>query len=204
MSNYNIESWYPFETLNGKILDPKTTGVVGAVLSTISEVNIQNFHISIKESNPSTTIKYIGLLGKGKDHHIMNKNILFNGIDLENARQKDLYDSIKFASPLYVGFRQLNLERWKATPFYLVNFSSQEAIDRSQKNQLPYEIKFSYQRQFDNINDLDSGGVESILKIEEITSMEGNSIPLSDIELQFKTMTEDFGHWLDTGLFEIY
>jgi hypothetical protein len=204
MSNYNIESWYPFETLNGKILDPKTTGVVGAVLSTISEVNIQNFHISIKELNPSTTIKFIGLLGKGKDHHIMNKNILFNGIDLENARQKDLYDSIKFASPLYVGFRQLNLERWKATPFYLVNFSSQEAIDRSQKNQLPYEIKFSYQRQFDNINDLDSGGVESILKIEEITSMEGNSIPLSDIELQFKTMTEDFGHWLDTGLFEIY
>lgn len=204
MSNYKVENWYPFETHNGNILDPKTTNVVGAVLSTLSEVNIQNFHISIKDLNTTTIIKFIGLLGKGKNRHILNKNILFNGIDLDNARQKDLYETIRFASPICIGYRQLNLERWKATPFYRINFSSQEAIDRSQKNQLPYEIKFSYQRQFNNLNDLDQGEIESILKIEEVTSLDGDAVPPSDIELQFITMTEDVGSWLDTGLFEIH
>lgn len=75
MSEYSVERWYPFETPNGKIEDPKTTGVVGAVLCTISEGNIQNFHFSTKELHPASTIKFIGIMGK--DKHIKNENLFF-------------------------------------------------------------------------------------------------------------------------------
>jgi hypothetical protein len=201
MSEYSIENWYPFETPNGRIADPKTTGVVGAVLCTISEGNIQNFHFSTKELFPASTIKFIGMMGK--DQHIKDQNLFFKGVNLDTAQQEDMQDSFKFASPIYIGFRQLKTERWKSTPFYLVSFSSQEAIDRSQRNQLPYEVKFSYQRRFDEFTEGELVENEGILKIDEIISMNGNSVPTSDIELQLKSLNEEFGHWLDTGLFEI-
>jgi hypothetical protein len=114
--------------------------------------------------------------------------------------------SFKFTAPTYIGFRQLKAERWKATPFYFVKFANQEAIDRSARNDLPYEIKFSYRRRFnEDLPDGDQGENEGYLKVEEITSANGNSVPRSDIDFQLKSLweEEDAGHWLDTGLFEI-
>lgn len=131
------------------------------------------------------------------------KIFFFNEVDLDTAQQEDMEDSFKFASPIYIGFRQLKTERWKATPFYFVSFSSQEAIDRSQRNQLPYEIKFSYQRRIDDNVEGERVENEGVLKIEEITSKDGTLIPQSDINLQLKSLADEYGHWLDTGLFEI-
>ncbi|MEI7532494.1 MAG: virulence factor SrfB [Betaproteobacteria bacterium] len=202
MSEYEIEPWYPFWSPDGKVDDPKTTGVVGAVLCAISEGNVMNFHFRTKDLRPASTIKFIGQMSK--DHQIKNQNLFFNQIDLDTAKEEDMQGSFKFTAPLYIGFRQLKTERWKATPFYFVSFANQEAIDRSLRNDLPYEIKFSYRRRFDDdVEEGDRGENEGYLKVEEIISANGNSVPRSDIDFQLKSLWEDQGHWLDTGLFEI-
>ncbi len=204
MSNYEVESWYPFWSADGKIEDPKTTGVVGAVLCAISEGNVMNFHFRTKDLKPASTIKFIGQMGK--DRQIKNQNLFFDQVDLDTAKEEDMQGSFKFTAPTYIGFRQLKTERWKATPFYFVKFANQEAIDRSARNDLPYDIKFSYRRRFnEDLTDDDRGENEGYLKVEEITSANGNSVPRSDIDFQLKSLweEEDEGHWLDTGLFEI-
>jgi len=203
MSNYEIEPWYPFWSPDGKIDDPKTTGVVGAVLCAISEGNVMNFHFRTKDLKPASTIKFIGQMSK--DRQIKNQNLFFNQIDLDTAKEEDMQGSFKFTAPMYIGFRQLKTERWKATPFYFVKFANQEAIDRAFRNDLPYEIKFSYRRRFTEEDDGVQGENEGYLKVEEIVSANGNSVPPSDIDFQLKSLweEEDQGHWLDTGLFDI-
>jgi hypothetical protein len=201
MSNYEIESWYPFWTPEGKIDDPKTTGVVGAMLSAISEGNLMNFHFKTANLKPASTIRFIGPMGI--DKQIRNHNLLFNGDDLDQVRDEDLAGILKFSAPTFVGFRQMLAERWKTTPFYFVKYANQQAAEKG--NRLgPYEIHFSYQRRFDDdVPTTDRGENEGILKIEEIVASDGSSVSRSDIELQLKSLWDD-SHWLDTGLFEVH
>ena len=203
MSAYPIESWYPFWTPDGKIDDPKTTGVVGAMLSAISEGNLMNFRFRTNELKPASTIKFIGPMGINKK--IRNDDLFFSGKNLDEVREEDLSGTFEFAAPMYIGFRQIRAERWKTTPFYFVSFSSTQAAERSNKHGVPYRILFSYQRRFDDDQPVsDRSENEGTLVIEEIVAKDGTSIPRSDIDLQLKSLWEEFGHWLDTGLFEIH
>lgn len=202
MSDYPIESWYPFETPDGKIDDPKTTGVVGALLSAISEGNLTNFNFRTSELKPASTIKYIGPMGI--DKQIMNKNLFFEGKNLDTLKDEDLSHVFEFAAPIYIGFRQIKAERWKTTPFYYLKFSSQQTIERSHRHGIPYRIQFAYQRRFEDDQPVtDRSENEGVLVIEEITAADGTSIPRSDIDLQLKSLSDEFGHWLDTGLVEV-
>ena len=203
MSAYPVESWYPFWTPDGKIDDPKTTGVVGAMLSAISEGNLMNFRFRTNELKPASTIKFIGPMGINKK--IRNDDLFFSGKNLDEVREEDLSGVFEFAAPMYIGFRQIRAERWKTTPFYFVSFSSTQAAERSNKHGVPYSIHFSYQRRFDDDQPVsDRSENEGTLVIEEILARDGTSIPRSDIDLQLKSLWEEFGHWLDTGLFEIH
>jgi len=106
---------------------------------------------------------------------------------------------------MYIGFRQMKVERWKTTPFYFVSFAGQHAIERSNRHGVPYTIHFSYQRRFDDeLPVTDRSENEGVLKIEDIVAVDGTSIPRSDIDLQLKSLWEERGHWLDTGLFDVH
>lgn len=203
MCDYPIESWYPFWTPDGKIDDPKTTGVVGAMLSAISEGNLMNFHFRTSELKPASTIKFIGPMGINKQ--IRNNDLFFTGKNLDELREEDLTGVFDFAAPMYIGFRQIKAERWKTTPFYFVSFSSTQAIERSNKHGVPYSVHFTYQRRFDDEASVSERSEnEGILTIDDIVARDGTSIPKGDIDLQLKSLWEEFGHWLDTGLFEVH
>jgi len=201
MCEYAIESWYPFWTPEGKIDDPKTTGVVGAMLSAISEGNLMNFHFKTSELQPASTIKYMGPMGLNRQ--IRNSDLFFEGRSLEDSIDEELIAVLEFAAPMYVGFRQIQAERWKTTPFYFISFSSTQAIERSNRHGVPYVIHFSYRRDVDNSTvDTDQLENEGVLRIEEIIARDGTSIPRADIDLQLKSLWEEHGHWFDTGLFD--
>jgi hypothetical protein len=200
MSEYQVESWYPFwTTLDGKIDDPKTTGVVGALLSAVSEGNLKNFHIRTNDLRPASTIKYLGTMGN--DKQIKNVNLLFDGRDISVDRDEELVHILPFQTQMFIGFRQMKVERWKTTPFYYLRFSSQEAAERA-NHMGPYQLHLSYQRRFeDDELDNDQAENEGVLKIEEISAKDGSSVPRSDVVAQLKSLWAD-SHWLDTGLFD--
>ena len=202
MSDYPIESWYPFETPDGKIDDPKTTGVVGALLSAISEGNLTNFNFKTSELKPASTIKYIGPLGTNKQ--ILNRDLFFDGQNLDTLQEEDVTHTFSFATPIYIGFRQIKAERWKTTPFYYLKFASQEAIERSMRHGRPYTVQFTYRRRFDDdMPATNRAENEGVLIIDEITAENGTNIPRSDLDLQLKSLADELGHWLDTGIVEV-
>jgi hypothetical protein len=202
MNKYKIGRWYPFLDLQGKIGDPKTTGVVGALLAAVSEGNMLNFHFRSRLLKPASTINYIGPMNL--DRQILNANLFFNGANLDKDRADEMEEFFHFASPVYLGFRQIDVDRWKTTPLYYLSFSSQEAASRAVQAGLPYSITLNYRRPGASETDGDPNfHNEGIMEIAEITSANGTPVPRRDIEIIFKTLWDVEGHWLDTGLFAL-
>ena len=201
MSEYAVESWYPFWTsLEGKIDDPKTTGVVGALLFTVSEGNLNNFHIRTSYLKPASTIKYVGTMGG--DKQIKDKFLLFAGKDVSQIRDEDISCTLAFQTQTFIGFRQMKVERWKTTPFYQLGFSDQRAAERATRKG-PYEVTLSYSRRFDEDDDSRLHAEnEGVLRVVDIVDKAGASVPKSDLVLSLKSLWDE-SHWLDTGLFEI-
>ncbi|MDD5581304.1 MAG: virulence factor SrfB [Methylobacter sp.] len=203
MNSYQVEGWYPFWSPGGMISDPKTTGVVGAMLCALSEGDLLNFHCNTSKLRPASTVKYVGEMQS--TGQILNENLFFTGIDLDANASDEQNATFKFGAPMFIGFRQLPLERWKATPFYFLSFSSQAAKDRARKKGLPYSISLLYKRAAICSSDLMEDEVydEGVFKIEDITAADGSNVSPDDLHLELKTLRDEYGHWLDTGLFEI-
>lgn len=202
MNKYKIGKWYPFLDLKGNIGDPKTTGVVGALLSAVSEGNMLNFHFRSNELRPASTINYLGPMNLNRQ--ILTENLFFDGANLSTDRQDDMTQIFKFASPVYIGFRQLSVQRWKTTPVFYLSFSTQEAAARAVQFGLPYTVQLNYRRPGASETDGDANfDNEGIMQIVEITSSTGVSVPARDLNLVFKTLWDVEGYWLDTGLFDL-
>ncbi|WP_262966138.1 virulence factor SrfB [Methylobacter psychrophilus] len=203
MNSYRIESWYPFWSLGGVISDPKTTNVVGAMLCALSEGDLLNFHCNTSKLKPASTVKYVGEMQS--TGQIRNENLFFSGIDLDANASEEQKATFKFGAPMFIGFRQLPLERWTATPFYFLSFSTQEAKENARKKGLPYTISLLYKRTAIQSGDSMEEAIydEGAFKIEEIISSDGSSIRPDDLHLELRTLRDEYGHWLDTGLFDI-
>jgi hypothetical protein len=202
MSEYAVENWYPFWTAKGsRIDDPKTTGVVGAFLYVISEGGLQNFHVRRQSSlRPASTIRYIGQMTA--DKQIRSDLLLFDGRDVSSIAAEEIECGLSMQTRMFIGFRQLPLDRWKATPFYQLEFSNSKAAERAAERG-PYEIKLVYQRRFDDQEPaLDGVENEGALRLVDITDREGNSVSRADVTLTLKSLWAD-NHWYDTGLFEV-
>ena len=202
MGDYKVDNWYPFVTAANKIGDPKATAVVGALLSAISEGNLLNFHIKASKLKPASTIRHIGPMDTNRQ--IRNENLFFNAANISKSNDEEFRHIFKFASQVYIGFRQFPIERWKTTPFYFLCFNSDAAKERSAKHGVPYNVSFVYTHK-DELDDGHDGNFErdGVLKIEEIFAADGTAIPRGDIEVQPKSLWEEKGHWLDTGLFDL-
>jgi hypothetical protein len=100
-----------------------------------------------------------------------------------------------FAAPTFLGFRQLPIERWPATPLYALEFANPESVPRMA---LPLRIKI---RRADM--DPDAPGQEEKredFRVEEIEDAEGTALRRSDVEIRLQTMKNEAGYWRDTGV----
>lgn len=198
LNTYRVGSWYPFWTPGGRIADPKTTASVGAVLCSLSEGNLQNFHFKADRLRPASTARYIGEMTA--DGSIRNSNLFFEKLDLDSREPVELMAKLTFNAGIYLGFRQLPLERWKASSLYYLSFADQTAIN-SAAGRLPYEVTLSYRRGEEGGDDTRDAG-EGAFRIEEVTAADGAPVRPGDLRLMFKTLKDD-AHWLDTGLLDL-
>ena len=198
MHNYKVGSWYPFRDLKGRLSDPKTTAAVGAMVCALSNGYLVGFSLRSDTLKLYSTANFIGKMDD--TGHIKNKNLYFSNMNLDKAvegrqSRENLYVSgeIVFSGPMFIGFRQMNIERWPGTLIYRLDFNDRSSAVRLK---LPLKITLGL---IPEEEDKDC----KLFDVEMIEDAEGNAKPNSLVRFRLQTLRNDQGYWMDTGAFVI-
>jgi len=195
MNQYRVGTWYPFRDAFNRVDDPKTTVAVGALLCNLAEAQIDGFVLAKSRLTIKSTAKFIGEMDLSGV--IRNDQILFADIDLDGrAKAGESARSVNVFPPLKIGFRQLNLERWPATPLYVIEFTNPASADRLR---LPLTVTIERAE----ADDGDEAAREDF-RISEIQDADGTSLRTTDVALRLQTLNSPSGYWLDTGVVDTY
>jgi hypothetical protein len=195
MHRYAVGGWYPFRDANARIEDPKTSAAVGAMLCALAEGRLESFLMRTSQLAMKSTARFIGRMEISGQ--IREQGVLLSEVDLE--KRPNAGDGVEFtmtfAAPTFLGFRQLPIERWPATPLYALEFANPESVPRMA---LPLRVKI---RRADM--DPDAPGQEEKredFRVEEIEDAEGTALRRTDVEIRLQTMKSEAGYWRDTGV----
>ncbi len=195
MRQYHVGNWYPFADVHGRIVDPKTTVVVGAILCALAEGHLEGFSFDVNKLQLTSTARYVGELDLSGQ--LRDAKIWFE-VDVKSTKQEAIAPrKVSFNGPLPIGYRQVNAERWPTTRYHLMTFSSADAQARA-AGRLPYTVglTLSTSNHADENMEKDEGEFE----IEYIVDEQGNDVNIKDVVIRLQTMKLDEGYWLDTGI----
>ena len=202
MGKYRVGSWYPFSDALGRVTDPKTTVVVGAILCTLAEGQLEGFSFDTSSLQLRSTARYIGEMMK-KTGQIRQEKVWFT-VDTESPTEQIYTTQIVFGGPIAVGFRQLAVERWTTTRFYLLEFSDSEAWHKYAPV-LPLKVTLELRVPGCETEDFpqtsqDENRDEGEFSIVEIVNCQDMALPLTTLQIRLQTLPLDEGFWLDTGI----
>jgi hypothetical protein len=100
-------------------------------------------------------------------------------------------DDVKMMTDMYIGTRQLNAERWTATPLYKLYF-----IDVPDVNSLPYKVTLERK------SELSEDALYEAVAIEEAVDANQRNRK-QNVKIQLQTLGENDEYWLDSGAFEV-
>ena len=202
MRRYHAGSWYPFADAQGRITDPKTTVVVGAILCALADGHLEGFSFDSGALKLTSTARYIGEMDINSQ--LKRPKVWFT-VDVDNKDSVDKERIVAFSGPLFIGYRQLDAERWPTTRYHLLTFATEEARSRA-SGRLPYKVEvcLSVAEALDkdeirSESDKDKRS-EGEFSIVSITDEKGNSVNPRDLEIRLQTLKLDEGYWLDTGI----
>jgi len=200
LHEYSPGDWYPFRSQDRRRLgDPKTSAVVGGTLCALSEGRLRNFLLFTHKLQMRSTAKYIGRLES--NNKLLNENIVFSPEDLENEAAGEIIKQVSYFTKEFYGYKQLPLERWVASPLYLLN-----EIKGSRSFVTPITISLKRAELIDEENPnelLDSESRKEELLIEEAIDREGTPAHRS-LSLMFRTVDDNSdSYWLDSGIISI-
>ena len=190
MHRYRVGNWYPFRDVEGRIADPKTTAAVGAMLCALAEGQLEGFMFQSDRLELRSTARFVGEMELSGE--IRKEKVFFANLDLDDPRAALPSHSFDFYAPVFIGFRQLPVERWPATPLYRLGFATSDAMARA-RERLPYKVTL------ERVSEED----EEDFRIVEITDREQGPVLPRELELRLQTLKTADGHWLDTGTFTI-
>ncbi|MFH1057389.1 MAG: virulence factor SrfB [Pseudomonadota bacterium] len=200
MHQVQVGGWYPYSDALGRIRDPKTTVVVGAILCALAEGHLEGFSFDTTRLALKPTARQIGEMDL--DGRIPHAKVWFqvdpdNRAELDQTRERQ----VLFSSPIAIGFRQLDVERWTTKRYYILDFSGPQAVTNA-INRLPYHLTISHSYREDNKSPL---GIrdEGLLAIVSTEDKDGRPVKRDDVELRLQTMRSEEGYWLDTGVFKV-
>ncbi len=196
MCKYRVGPWYPFADPFGIISDPKTTVVVGAILCALSEGHLEGFSFDTTRLSLQSTARFIGememLTGQ------LKRDKVWFAVNVEDAKEQEQTREIQFGGPITVGFRQLEVERWTTTRFYVIDFATEDAR-RKAAGRLPYTLTLRY-RLAELEDAADAQRDEGEMEIMEIADKSGAGVSRRDLEVRLQTLPLDEGYWFDTGI----
>ncbi|MDN5214710.1 virulence factor SrfB [Fulvivirgaceae bacterium BMA12] len=189
LGKYWMGEWYPFIKTSGYIHDPKTCVSVGALIALLSgEMGILNgFSLDISElSKVESTADFVGRYHRPhvsgfksheKHEHYMERQ--------DKAFQIDFFDHES------LGMKQLDNNNWIGTKMYEIRKVS--SLFEKYKNLQPFRLELVRQNPL-NIEEI------NLRKIED---KNGKSVDVKTLELNFNTLDDEYGYWLDTGIFNV-
>jgi hypothetical protein len=204
MHKYRVGARYPFVN-HGKIEDPKTTVVIGAIICALAEGSLEGITIDTSRFVPQPTTRHLGILEtKGR---MPRELVWFADIDVA-AQKKDEDDkrTVEFNAFVAIGFRQMACPRWTTTMLYSLEFKNAEKVKES-AGCLPYTLELDYV--LNELEDESDTGpsqrqyikrTEGELKINSVTNHFGKPLGNDTIVARLQTLRSDSGYWLDTGV----
>ncbi|MFD3189413.1 virulence factor SrfB [Sedimentitalea sp. HM32M-2] len=204
MHSYKTGRWYPFrDPVTQRIGDPKSTVAVGGMLIALSENRIPNFKVETRAFRMQSTARYIGEMDTSGQ--ILTDRVLFADVDLDARKsESDLVARITMYTPVYLGARQLPLERWTTTPLYRLDFATQSAQARA-----PLRVTFE-RAEFDGDPDRETSdtvlrreAMREAFVVTEVEDNEGTAMKSGEVDLSLHTLGFEDEYWIDTGLFRL-
>ncbi len=191
MRNYDVGSWYPCADLFGRIADPKTTVVVGAILCALSCGYLEGINFDASRMRMTSTARYVGELNL--QGQLEAAKVWF--VVKEDGTVEPEERTIVYHSPITVGYRQLNVERWPAAEYYKLDFEKKDQTG-------PITLKLALARspargqQAGDEPPLSEGTIQVL----EVTDAEGRNIPARQMHAALQTLPSTDGYWLDSGI----
>ena len=204
MRRYKVGSWYPFADTFGNIRDPKTTVVVGARLCVQAQNSLEGFAFDAARLTLSSTARYIGELDSVTGMLSRDKVWFTVDVDAREGREYKRHgeDAVTFLGPLFIGYRQLETDRWTTTRCYRMEFSSDEAAQRA-VGKTPYAVDLTLHVGEMAEDDAENSSLaEGEFTIEDVRDKAGDAVNPRDLTVVLRTLKkeEDEGCWLDTGI----
>jgi hypothetical protein len=196
MHRYRVGERYPFRDAANRIDDPKTTAAVGAMLCVQAEGRLRNFMLRASQLTMKSTARIIGRMDN--DGQIRKENELIPAAELDqapstNGAAADDF-TMQFQSTVQLGFRQLPIARWTATPLYVMEFADPDTAPRLA---LPLKVRVVRREE-----DPDSARYEAArekFEVEEIEDATGARLSNRDVTLRLQTIDDQDGYWRDPG-----
>lgn len=197
MANYNIGGWYPFyDNYTGKMTDPKTTVVVGAILCSLAEGQMEGFSFDPRRLGLLPTARHIGEMELSGQ---IRKDKVWFDVDYEKDEVAPEKRIVDFNGPISVGFRQLDAERWTTTRFYILDYGTNQRLVANSLN-LPLQVELKLD--LHGLDDADDSQErdEGEFIIENIKDANGEDLAGNILEMRLQTLPREEGFWLDTGV----
>lgn len=197
MDQYKPDRWYAFRSaMTHTIGDPKSTVAVGAMLMSLAAARLPNFRVNTEAYRMRSTARFIGEMER--NGQIQEDRILFR----EDAPDQEC--QIRMYTPVHLGARQIDQERWTVTPLYMLEFTDPDKM----AGRLPITVTVS---RADGITDDEATTAAETLRAEAlreafiVTEVEdaadGGSI--RDVTLSLNTMGFSRDYWLDSGVCDV-
>jgi hypothetical protein len=202
LHRYRAGTWYPFRaTENGRIADPKTAVVVGALLCAYAQGQLHDFYYDAELIQMKSTARYIGVLGN--DGKLSDQNVLFEAPVDGGAPALDALKTFDHYGIRQIGSRQLPHERWVTAPLYQLSVRTGDRSDAPMRQ--PIHVTVS--RTIEEIDPedklakkLEAEASKEQIKIVEAEDSSPNPRNVTQrMVLSFRTIGSD-AYWLDNGV----
>ncbi|MGB0498904.1 MAG: virulence factor SrfB [Rubricella sp.] len=199
MHTYRAGAWYPYrDPVSDRIADPKSTVAVGGMLIALATSRIPNFRVDTSALRMRSTARFIGEMET--NGRIPADKVIFSEVDLD-GRGGGLEKDVNLYNPMFLGSRQLPLERWTTTPLYQLDFATEQARARP----VPLTIRLEREEVFDEEAEtaadvLRREAAQEAFRVTEVVDAEGVTMKNTEVRLKLNTLGQQSEYWLDTGV----
>ena len=194
LDGYHTNDWYPFNK-QGKIENPKSTAAVGAMLCLLSlDLRLANFWFKAGDFQPYSTIRYLGMLDA--TGALKAEDVWYSDIDLDqHSFNLEVRNRFQVRGALTLGFRQLDNDRWPASPLYTLTLVDPQ-LARSVAGDRVLRVKLAVSRPFGEF------GPERFT-LADAQLDDGSQVPLEHLRLSLNTLASNGSgmahYWIDSG-----
>lgn len=179
LNQYRVGRWFPLATQEGYFQEnQKAVVAVGAEIGYLaSTVGFNGLVLDF--SNLAKTMKstacYMGIY----DEALQEVRTPFLTPENSTATLKGIS-----VFPCYIGCKQFNAPKYQARPIFAIYNNSNAA-----------QLNIMLQRNYYEDREL--------ITIEDVTDMEGDTVPTSEVDLHLQTLASDGNFWMDKGAFTL-